>query len=105
MSLLSTDYTHVEKIGEGTYSVVYKAKNRKDGSWVAIKKIKMDQQSGEGGMPATSLREISLLKDLNHPNVVKLTRVQCHERQLYIVFEFIDCDLKMFMDANKLFGR
>lgn len=52
----------------GTYGVVYKAKNKKDGTIVALKKIRLENE--DEGVPSTAIREISLLKELTHPNVV-----------------------------------
>ena len=49
-------------------------------------------------MPSTAIREISLLKELNHPNVVRLLEVVHSE---YLVFEFVDMDLKKHMDSYK----
>ena len=52
----------------GTYGVVYQGKNRKTGATVALKKIRLESE--EEGVPSTAIREISLLKELKHPNVV-----------------------------------
>ena len=62
-------YQKVEKIGEGTYGVVYKAKDRQTGEIVALKKIRLEAE--DEGVPSTAIREISLLKELAHPNVVQ----------------------------------
>lgn len=62
-------YTKLDKIGEGTYGVVYKAKNTITGEVVALKKIKLE--SDEEGIPSTAIKEISLLKGLAHPNIVR----------------------------------
>lgn len=62
------DYTRIEKLGEGTYGIVYKAKNRKTGKFVAMKRIRLENE--EEGVPSTAIREISLLKELQHPNIV-----------------------------------
>lgn len=64
-----SDYEKIEKIGEGTYGVVYKARNKLTGKMVALKKIRLDSE--EEGVPSTAIREISLLKELKHPNIVK----------------------------------
>ncbi len=63
-------YIKTEKpVGEGTYGVVYKAKDRVTGELVALKKIRLEVE--DEGVPSTALREISLLKELNHENIVK----------------------------------
>ncbi|XP_003126308.1 cyclin-dependent kinase 2 isoform X2 [Sus scrofa] len=96
------NFQKVEKIGEGTYGVVYKAKNKVTGEVVALKKIRLDTETE--GVPSTAIREISLLKELNHPNIVKLLDVIHTENKLYLVFEFLHQDLKKFMDASALTG-
>lgn len=50
------------------------------------------------GVPSTAIREISLLKELDHPNVVQLLDVIHADQKLYLVFEFLDMDLKKHMD-------
>ena len=62
-------YQKIEKIGEGTYGVVYKAKNRLTGDLVALKKIRLEAE--DEGIPSTAIREISILKELQHPNIVR----------------------------------
>lgn len=89
-------YTKIEKIGEGTYGVVYKARDRRSQSVVALKKIRLESESE--GVPSTAIREISLLKELDHPNIVKLLDVVHSEKKLYLVFEYLNKDLKKFMD-------
>lgn len=57
-------------ISTGTYGVVYKAKEKSTGKFVALKKIRLDNE--DEGVPSTAVREISLLNELKkHPNVVK----------------------------------
>lgn len=62
-------YQKQERLGEGTYGVVYKAKNMQTGEIVAIKKIRLEKE--DDGIPSTAIREISLLKNLKHPNIVE----------------------------------
>ena len=62
------DYQRIEKLGEGTYGVVYKARHKTTGKLVAMKKIRLENE--EEGVPSTAIREISLLKELQHPNIV-----------------------------------
>ncbi|XP_034311681.1 cyclin-dependent kinase 1-like [Crassostrea angulata] len=91
------DYIKIEKIGEGTYGVVYKGRNKKSGRLVALKKIRLESE--EEGVPSTAIREISLLKELQHPNIVCLEDVLMQENKLYLVFEFLSMDLKRYMDT------
>lgn len=62
------DYQKEEKVGSGTYGVVYKAKNIKTGEIIALKKMIFEVKNE--GVPSTTLREISLLCELQHKNVV-----------------------------------
>lgn len=91
------DYIKIEKIGEGTYGVVYKGRNKKTNRTVALKKIRLESE--EEGVPSTAIREISLLKELQHPNIVCLEDVLMQENKLYLVFEFLSMDLKKYMDS------
>lgn len=90
-------YQKLEKIGEGTYGVVYKAKDRVTGEIIALKKIRLEAE--DEGIPSTAIREISLLKELQHPNIVRLYDVVHTERKLTLVFEFLDQDLKKYLDV------
>jgi len=88
-------FSKLEKIGEGTYGIVYKAKDRQTGKEIALKKIRLDTDTE--GVPSTAIREIALLRELSHPNVVQLLDViQTNTR--FLVFEFLNQDLKKYMD-------
>lgn len=91
------DYVKIEKIGEGTYGVVYKGRHKRTNRLVALKKIRLE--SDEEGVPSTAVREISLLRELEHPNIVCLEDVLMQENKLYLVFEFLSMDLKKYMDS------
>lgn len=93
---IGEDYEKIEKIGEGTYGVVYKARHKKSNKIVALKKIRLENE--DEGVPSTAMREISLLKELRHPNVVFLQDVHLTESRLYLVFEFLSMDLKRYLD-------
>ncbi|KAH9739642.1 protein kinase domain-containing protein [Citrus sinensis] len=90
-------YEKVEKIGEGTYGVVYKARNCVTNETIALKKIRLEQE--DEGVPSTAIREISLLKEMQHGNIVRLQDVVHSEKKLYLVFEYLDLDLKKHMDS------
>lgn len=94
-------YKMLRKLGEGTYGVVYKALDTVSGRYVAIKKIRLGTE--EEGMPATALREISILKEINvhHPNVVNLLEVISLSQKLELVFEFCSGDLKQLWNETK----
>ena len=68
------------------------SKDKNTNEIFALKKIKLSSE--EEGIPSTAIREISLLKELNHPNIVKLTEVIHHKGKLVLVFEFLDMDMK-----------
>jgi len=93
------NYVRTEKIGEGTYGVVYKAKDKTTGDIVALKKIRLEAE--DEGVPSTAIREISLLKELQHANIVTLRDVIHVAAKLFLVFDFVDKDLKKYMDAIK----
>ncbi|KAI9366223.1 serine/threonine-protein kinase pef1 [Pilaira anomala] len=90
-------YTRLEKLGEGTYATVFKGKNKVTGEIVALKEIHLDP---EEGAPSTAIREISLMKELKHPNIVRLQDIIHTENKLSLVFEFMDQDLKKYMDST-----
>ncbi|KAF9929755.1 Cyclin-dependent kinase 2 [Mortierella alpina] len=94
---MSENYQKQEKIGEGTYGVVYKAIEKATGRTVAMKKIRLENE--DEGVPSTAIREISLLKELRHDHVVQLLDIIHDENRLYLVFEFLDLDLKRYMDT------
>jgi len=91
-------YQNIEKIGEGTYGVVYKAKDTKNNEIFALKKIRL--QAEEEGIPSTAIREISLLKELQHKNIVRLLDVIHTSKKLTLVFEFLEQDLKKLIDGT-----
>ncbi|KAG2808391.1 hypothetical protein PC118_g16917 [Phytophthora cactorum] len=91
------NYQKVEKVGEGTYGIVYKARDLTTGRIVALKKIRLEPD--EEGIPSTAMREISLLKELSsHPNVVYLYDAVYQKNKLYLVFEFVEQDLKRCLE-------
>lgn len=63
-------YEKLEKLGEGAFGKVYKARHKETGNFVAIKQI-LESEDVFGGISTTTLREISILSSLNHPNLIK----------------------------------
>ncbi|KAK5052497.1 negative regulator of the PHO system [Exophiala bonariae] len=92
-----SSFQQLEKLGEGTYATVYKGRNRQTGELVALKEIHLDS---EEGTPSTAIREISLMKELKHENIVTLHDVIHTENKLMLVFEYMDKDLKRYMDSR-----
>ena len=99
-------YEKVDKLGEGTYGVVYKVysnfltiTDHETKKHHALKKIRLE--SDEEGIPSTAIREISVLKELDHPNIVTLEEIIHTNRKLILVFEYVEYDLKKFMNKHK----
>ncbi|KKZ63467.1 non-specific serine/threonine protein kinase [[Emmonsia] crescens] len=92
-----SSFQQLEKLGEGTYATVFKGRNRQTGEMVALKEIHLDS---EEGTPSTAIREISLMKELKHENIVSLHDVIHTENKLMLVFEYMDKDLKRYMDSR-----
>lgn len=91
-------YTVCEKLGEGAFGIVHRAVHNELGP-IAIKRIRLDHE----GIPPTTLREIAVLKTIDHPNILKILGV--HEFDaltLDIAFELCDCDLKHELQHNRL---
>ena len=91
-----------KQLGVGTYGEVFYAIDKVKQSKVAIKRIKFYGRESEG-IPSTSLREIAILKQLNHKNIVKLEEVimdhQDDSLRLYLVFPVMDKDLREAIKA------
>ncbi|GAB2210372.1 hypothetical protein Droror1_Dr00015638 [Drosera rotundifolia] len=86
-------FEKIDKVGQGTYSNVYKARDSYTGKIVALKKVRFDNLEPES--VRFMAREILILRRLDHPNVVKLrglvtSRMSC---SLYLVFDYMDHDL------------
>lgn len=85
-------------MGEGTYGTVYKCYDVKKQTVVAVKKLKFHHE--DQGIPATSVREIGILRSMNHENLVFLkdiARDDVEKNSLYLSFEMVDMDLNTFI--------
>lgn len=75
--------------------VVFRATDTSSGKVVAIKKLKPDQE--DEGISSTTIREISLLKELTHANIISLLEVNYTDNKLCLVFEYLDRDLSVYL--------
>lgn len=92
-------YELCRKLGEGSYGIVYKALDKYTGDTVALKVLKFDHIEKDG-IPSNLLREISILKSLNHINLISLKDVRTSTVPLYLAFEYIDFDLAKLLDRS-----
>jgi len=91
-------YKKVGKLGEGTYGKVYLAQDRVTKNFVALKKMILETE--DEGIPSVAIREISLLKELSdHSNIVELKDTIYSKSKLYLIFEYLEQDLKHYMDS------
>ncbi|CAH2221019.1 cyclin-dependent kinase 18 [Pelobates cultripes] len=88
-------YVKLDKLGEGTYATVFKGRSKLTENLVALKEIRLEH---EEGAPCTAIREVSLLKNLKHANIVTLHDIIHTEYSLTLVFEYLDNDLKQYLD-------
>ncbi|XP_005987084.1 cyclin-dependent kinase 17 isoform X2 [Latimeria chalumnae] len=88
-------YIKLDKLGEGTYATVFKGRSKLTDNLVALKEIRLEH---EEGAPCTAIREVSLLKDLKHANIVTLHDIIHTDKSLTLVFEYLEKDLKQYMD-------
>jgi len=89
----ANSFEKLDKIGQGTYSHVYRARDLETGKIVALKKVRFVNMDPES--VRFMAREIHILRKLDHPNVIKLegivtSRMSCN---LYLVFEYMEHDL------------
>lgn len=92
------EFEKLNRIGEGTYGIVYRARDSRSQEVVALKKVRMDKE--KDGIPISSLREITLLLRLRHPNIVELREVavgaQLHS--LFLVMTYCEQDLASLLE-------
>ncbi|VVC34564.1 Hypothetical protein CINCED_3A014986 [Cinara cedri] len=101
-------YQVINQIGEGTYGQVYKAKDNATGTFVALKKVRLENE--KEGFPITAVREIKILRQLNHKNIVNLKEIVTDKQDaldfkkdrgsFYLVFEYMDHDLMGLLESG-----
>jgi serine/threonine protein kinase len=120
-------YERLDQVGEGTYGQVYRARCRDSGRIVALKKMRI-QHGGYWGMPLQFIREIKILKRLQHPNLLRMIEVvtsksvehldnddprgknfqskdkatdvrESYKGNLFLVLEYVDHDLAGLLDV------
>eukprot|EP00127_Corallochytrium_limacisporum_P003476 Clim_evm104s149 gene=Clim_evmTU104s149 len=102
----STEFDFKHKVGSGAYGEVHMAAHRKTGKTVAMKKILTQKSSGGGseGIPLTALREIKILKQLDHPNIVALLEVMydpTNHAAVFMAFEYCENDLRALINRER----
>lgn len=92
---------YVFQVGQGTYSNVYKARDRNTGEVVALKKVRFDTSQPES--IKFMAREITILQRLDHPNVIKLKGLATSRMQysLYLVFDFMQSDMSQIISRSE----
>ncbi|KAI3673386.1 hypothetical protein L6452_39504 [Arctium lappa] len=97
--LRAESFEKLEKVGQGTYSSVFRARDLEAGRIVALKKVRFDNFEPES--VRFMAREIVILRRLNHPNIMKLdgiitSRLSC---SIYLVFEYMEHDISGLLSS------
>uniref|UniRef100_A0A2P2I804 cyclin-dependent kinase n=1 Tax=Hirondellea gigas TaxID=1518452 RepID=A0A2P2I804_9CRUS len=92
------EFEKLNRIGEGTYGVVYRARDKRTNDIVALKKIRMEHE--KDGMPVSGLREILLLQQCKHENIVSMHQVVVGKSlsSVFLVMEYCEQDLASLLD-------
>ncbi|XP_049778994.1 cyclin-dependent kinase 11B isoform X6 [Schistocerca cancellata] len=95
------EFQCLNRIEEGTYGVVYRARDKRTSEVVALKRLKMEKE--KEGFPITSLREINTLLKAQHPNIVTVREIVVGSNmdKIFIVMDYVEHDLKSLMETMK----
>lgn len=88
-----TSYEKLNQLGEGTYGVVYRARDRSTSRVVALKQVRISAEERQNGVPITALREISILRSLKHNNIIDVMDVAVGTHamdEVYMVMEYAE---------------
>lgn len=94
------------QVGQGTYGSVFVGADKVTGEIVALKRINTEQE--ENGFPITALREVKILKALDHKNVVKLKEIVTSKeknqipKNVFMVFEYHEYDLTGILETSEI---
>ncbi|CAH8537728.1 unnamed protein product [Heterobilharzia americana] len=103
-----TAFDTLIQVGEGTYGHVYKAKDKITGEYKALKKVRLENE--REGFPITAVREIKILRQLRHPNIVNLCEIVTDKDDptdfkkdkgaFFLVFDYMDHDLYGILESG-----
>ncbi|XP_026463823.1 cyclin-dependent kinase 7 isoform X1 [Ctenocephalides felis] len=103
MSSHDNRYEKIKFLGEGQFATVYQSRDTRDDSIVAIKKIKLGSRAeAKDGINRTALREIKLLQELRHENIIGLLDSFGHDSEVSLVFDFMDTDLEVIIKDTRI---
>ncbi|KAL3994337.1 Protein kinase domain family protein [Acanthocheilonema viteae] len=88
-------YSKIETIGEGSFGLVFKAADIRTGKLVALKCLCFDRTAH--GLEPNVVREISIMRELDHPNIVRLEEVIFDETNVHLAFEYLYIDLWKYL--------
>ncbi len=100
-------YNKLDRLDEGTYGIVWKAKDLATDEIVALKQIKFDPKLRKEGFPMAALREIGILLALSHENIVTVKEMVVGDDfdKVFMVMEFMQCDLSQAIQKSKKIGN
>jgi len=101
-----TAFKKMHQVGEGTYGSVFVGADKVTGGIVALKRINTEAE--ENGFPITAIREVKILKALNHENVVRLKEIVTSKdsgdipKNVFMVFEYLEYDLTGIIETKEI---